>query len=93
MLSDVLNIIASLPSQHVIFGVISTVLCIAVAWVYSNSSDKGKRIITETIGYLVVFNEFAFQISMIYYGTWSYSTSLNWAIFRKLRPAQYRTAT
>ena len=76
MLSDVLNIIASLPSQHVIFGVISTVLCIAVAWVYSNSSDKVKRIITETIGYLVVFNEFAFQINMIYYGTWSYSTSL-----------------
>ena len=33
MLSDILNIIISLPSQHVIFGIISTVLCIAVAWV------------------------------------------------------------
>ena len=76
MLSDVLNILASLPSQHVIFGVVSTVLCIAVAWVYSNSSYKAKIIITETIGYLVVFNEFAFQISMIYYDTWSYTTSL-----------------
>ena len=43
MLSDVLNIIVSLPSQHVIFGIISTVLCIAVAWVYSSSSEKNKK--------------------------------------------------
>ena len=76
MLNDVLNIIRSLPSQHVVFGVISTVLCVAVAWVYSNSSEKIKRIILETIGYLVVFNELAFQLSMIYYGSWSYKTSL-----------------
>ena len=76
MLSDVLNIIISLPSQHVIFGIISTVLCIAVAWVYSSSSHKTKKVILDTIGYLVVFNEFAFQVSMLYYGSWSYSTSL-----------------
>ena len=76
MISDILNIIASLPSQHVIFGIISTVLCVAVAWVYSNSSYKIKKVILDTIGYLVVFNELAFQISMLYYGTWSYSTSL-----------------
>lgn len=76
MLSDILNIIASLPSQHVIFGLISTVLCIAVAWVYSNCSLNVRKIILETIGYLVVFNEIAFQISMFYYGSWSYSTSL-----------------
>ena len=76
MLSDVLNIIVSLPSQHVIFGIISTVLCIAVAWVYSSSSDKTKKVIWETIGYLVVFNELAFQISMFYYGSWSHVTSL-----------------
>ena len=76
MISDILNIIALLPSQHVIFGIISTVLCVAVAWVYSNSSYKIKKVILDTIGYLVVFNELAFQISMLYYGTWSYSTSL-----------------
>ena len=76
MLSDILNIVASLPSQHVIFGIISTVLCIAVAWVYSNCTVKVKSIILETIGYLVIFNEFAFQIIMFFYGTWSYSTSL-----------------
>ena len=76
MLSDILNIIISLPSQHVIFGIISTVLCIAVAWVYSSSSKKTKNVILETIGYLVIFNEFAFQVSMLYYGTWSYATSL-----------------
>jgi len=76
MLSDVLNIIVSLPSQHVIFGIISTVLCIAVAWVYSSSSEKTKKVILETIGYLVVFNELAFQVNMIYYGSWSYVTSL-----------------
>ena len=76
MISDILNIIASLPSQHVIFGIISTVLCVAVAWVYSNSSYKIKKVILDTIGYLVIFNELAFQISMLYYGTWSYSTSL-----------------
>ena len=76
MLSDILNIVASLPSQHVIFGIISTVLCIAVAWVYSNCTAKVKSIILETIGYLVIFNEFAFQVIMFFYGTWSYSTSL-----------------
>ena len=76
MLSDILKIVASLPSQHVIFGIISSVLCIAVAWVYSNSSFNAKKIILETIGYLVVFNEIAFQFSMLYYGSWSYSTSL-----------------
>ena len=76
MLSDVLNIIASLPSQHVIFGTISTVLCIAVAWVYSSSSKKTKNVILDTIGYLVIFNELAFQASMLYYGSWSHSTSL-----------------
>ena len=76
MLRDILNIIASLPSQHVIFGIISTVLCIAVTWVYSKSSKNIKIIILETIGYLVIINEIGFQINMIYYGTWSLSTSL-----------------
>ncbi len=76
MLNDVLNIILSLPNQHVVFGMISTVLCIAVAWVYNNSSEKTKQVILETIGYLVVFNELAFQVSMFYYGSWSHTTSL-----------------
>ena len=76
MLSDIINVVISLPSQHVSYGRISTVLCIAAAWVYSNSSDKGKQGILQTIGYLVVFNEIVFQAYMVYYGIWSLKTSL-----------------
>ena len=76
MLSDIINVIISLPSQHLIYGMISTVLCIAAAWVYSNSSDKVKQVILQTIGYLVVFNEIVFQVYMLYYGIWSLKTSL-----------------
>ena len=76
MLSEIVNIIKALPSQHLIFGVISTVLCIAVAWVYSNSSEKLKKIIIQATSYLVIFNEVAFQINMLFYGIWSYQTSL-----------------
>ena len=83
MLSDILNIIVSLPSQHVIFGIISTVLCIAVAWVYKSSSEKTKKVILETIGYLVVFNELAFQVSVVYYGSWSHYPHFDLNIFDK----------
>lgn len=76
MLIDIINIIKALPSQHLIFGVISTVLCIAVAWVYSKSSEKLKKIIIQAASYLVIFNEIAFQINMLFYGIWSYRTSL-----------------
>ena len=76
MLSDIINVVISLPSQHVIYGMISTVLCIAAAWVYSNSSDQVKQVILQTIGYLVVFNEIVFQAYMVYYGIWSLKTSL-----------------
>ena len=76
MLSDIINVVISLPSQHVIYGMISTVLCIAAAWDYSNSSDKVKQVILQTIGYLVVFNEIVFQAYMVYYGIWSLKTSL-----------------
>ena len=76
MLSDIINVVISLPSQHVIYGMISTVLCIAAAWVYSNSSHKVKQVILQTIGYLVVFNEIVFQAYMVYYGIWSLKTSL-----------------
>ena len=76
MFSDIINIVISLPSQHVIFGMISTVLCIAAAWVYSNSSNRVKQVILITIGYLVIFNEIVFQIYMIYYGILSLKTSL-----------------
>ena len=76
MLSDIINVVISLPSQHAIYGMISTVLCIAAAWVYSNSSDKVKQVILQTIGYLVVFNEIVFQAYMVYYGIWSLKTSL-----------------
>tara|TARA_B100000029_G_C17480617_1_gene925415 strand:- start:654 stop:1355 length:702 start_codon:yes stop_codon:yes gene_type:complete len=76
MLSDVINIVISLPSQHVIYGMISTVLCFAATWVYSKSSDKIKQVILHTIGYLVIFNEIVFQIYMIFYRIWSLDTSL-----------------
>ena len=76
MITDLLNIMAALPSQHVIFGVLSTILCVAVGWVYSNCSTKVKTIILETISWLVIINEVAFQLNMIYYDIWSYRTSL-----------------
>ena len=76
MFSDIINVVISLPSQHVLFGMISTVLCIAAAWVYSNSSSRVKQVILMTIGYLVIFNEIVFQVYMIYYGIWSLDTSL-----------------
>ncbi|MBI88648.1 MAG: TIGR02206 family membrane protein [Candidatus Marinimicrobia bacterium] len=76
MLNDIINIIGALPSQHVIFGLISTTLCFAVAWVYGNSARKGKIIIIRTIGYLVLFNEILFQLYMVYYNIWSIKTSL-----------------
>jgi len=76
MLSEIINIVKALPSQHLIFGVISTVLCIAVAWVYSKSSEKLKKIIIQATSNLVIFNEIAFQINMLFYGIWSYKTSL-----------------
>ena len=76
MLVEILEIIKALPSQHLIYGVISTVLCIAVAWVYSKSSEKLKIIIIRAVSYLVIFNEIAFQINMIFYGIWSIETSL-----------------
>tara|TARA_B100000767_G_scaffold270387_1_gene293951 strand:- start:550 stop:1263 length:714 start_codon:yes stop_codon:yes gene_type:complete len=76
MVVKILEIIKALPSQHLIYGVISTVLCIAVAWVYSKSSEKLKRIIIQAVSYLVIFNEVAFQINMVFYGIWSIDTSL-----------------
>ena len=77
MLVEILEIIKALPSQHLIYGVISTVLCIAVAWVYSKSSEKLKIIIIQAVSYLVIFNEIAFQINMIFYGIWSIETHRN----------------
>ena len=71
MISDIINIVTSLPSQHVIYGMISTVLCIAVAWVYGKCSQKIRLTILQAIGYLVIFNEVVLQIYMIYYGIWS----------------------
>ena len=76
MISDIINIVTSLPSQHVIYGMISTVLCVAVAWVYGKCSQKIRLTILQVIGYLVIFNEVVFQIYMLYYGIWSPSSSL-----------------
>ena len=66
----------SLPSQHVIYGTLSTVFCIAGAWIYSHGSDGLKTIFIETSSWLVLINEILFQINMIYYGSWSVRTSL-----------------
>ena len=76
MITDVINVVLDLPSQHLIFGIISTAFCIAAAWVYSHAADKLKTIILKTISWLVVFNEIVFQLNMIYYGIWSYRTSM-----------------
>lgn len=66
----------SLPSQHVIYGTLSTIFCIAGAWIYSHGSDNLKTIFLETSSWLVLINEILFQISMIYYGSWSIKISL-----------------
>ena len=76
MINDVLNIFLALPSQHVIYGGISTVLCIAGAWVYSHGTSNIKLVFFQTISWLVVFNEIFFQLNMVYYGIWDYRTSL-----------------
>ena len=76
MINDIFDIIRSLPSQHVIYGMLSTVLCIAGAWIYGNCSEKVRLVILHTIGYLVVFNEIVFQLYMVYYEIWSLNTSL-----------------
>ena len=76
MVKDIIDVILALPSQHVIFGTISTVLCISAVWVYSKSSEEIKMVFLQTTSYLVIFNEIAFQMYMIYYGIWSYKTSL-----------------
>ena len=66
----------SLPSQHVIYGTLSAIFCIAGAWIYSHGSDNLKTIFIETSSWLVLINEILFQINMIYYGSWSVKTSL-----------------
>ena len=76
MINDVLNVFLALPSQHVIYGGISTVLCIAGAWVYSHGTSNIKLVFFQTISWLVVFNEVFFQLNMVYYGIWDYRTSL-----------------
>ncbi len=59
-----------------IFGTLSTIFCIAAAWIYSHGSNSLKTIFLETSSWLVLINEMLFQINMIYYGTWSVKTSL-----------------
>ena len=76
MITDVINVVLDLPSQHQLFGIISTALCIVAAWVYSHGSNKLKIIILKTISWLAVFNEIVFQLNMVYYGIWSYRTSM-----------------
>ena len=62
MIKEIFDIIQALPVEHLIYGVISTVLCIAVAWVYSKSANNTKGAIIQATSYLVVFNEIAFQL-------------------------------
>ena len=76
MLKEIVNIVSSLPSQHVIYGLISVVLCLATLWVYAQCSKNIRYIILEAISYLVIINELVFQVYMLYYGIWSLKTSL-----------------
>ena len=76
MITDIIHVVLALPSQHQIFGIFSTVFCIAAAWVYSHAAKKLKTTILQTISWLAVFNEIVFQLYMIYYGIWSYRTSM-----------------
>ena len=40
MITDIIHVVLALPSQHQIFGIFSTVFCIAAAWVYSHAAKK-----------------------------------------------------
>ena len=76
MIIDIFNVIVSLPSQHIIYGIISTAICISVTWFYNKSTKKIKSIILQVVSYLVIVNECIFQFYMVYYDIWSISTSL-----------------
>ncbi|MBT3502186.1 MAG: TIGR02206 family membrane protein [Candidatus Marinimicrobia bacterium] len=76
MIKDIINILLSLPSQHVIYGSISTVSCIAGIWIYSQGSKRIKSVFLQTISWLVIVNEVAYQVNMFYYGLWDFKISL-----------------
>ena len=76
LLFQILDIIKALPERHVVYGTISTLLCIAGVWIYSHCSSRLKSVIIQTVSWLVIVNEFFFQISLLYYGIWNTKNSL-----------------
>ena len=73
---QIFDIIRSLPERHVVYGSISTVLCIAGVWIYSQCSKNLKSVIIQTIGWLVIINEIFFQFSLLFYSKWNFENSL-----------------
>tara|TARA_B110000438_G_scaffold286738_1_gene318267 strand:+ start:1112 stop:1852 length:741 start_codon:yes stop_codon:yes gene_type:complete len=73
---QIFDIIRALPERHVVYGSLSTLLCIAGVWIYSHCSPKIKSIIIQTVSWLVIANEILFQISLLYYDIWNTKNSL-----------------
>jgi len=73
---EIIDIIRSLPERHVVYGLVSTLLCISGVWIYSHCSQKIKLIIIQTISWLVIINEFFFQFSLIFYDMWNLKNSM-----------------
>tara|TARA_B100001250_G_scaffold41129_1_gene32570 strand:- start:488 stop:1240 length:753 start_codon:yes stop_codon:yes gene_type:complete len=73
---EIIDIIRSLPERHVVYGLVSTLLCVSGVWIYSHCSQKIKLIIIQTISWLVIVNEFFFQFSLIFYDMWNLKNSL-----------------
>ena len=61
LLFQILDIVRALPERHVIYGTISTLLCIAGVWIYSHCSMRLKSVIIQTVSWLVIVNEIFFQ--------------------------------
>ena len=76
LLFQVLDVLKALPERHVVYGTISTLLCIAGVWIYTHCSSRLKSVIIQTVSWLVIINEFFFQISLIYYDIWTTKNSL-----------------
>ena len=73
---QIIDIIKSLPERHVVYGSISTLLCIAGVWIYSHCLKKIKLLIIQTVGWLVIVNEIFFQFSLLFYDLWNFQNSL-----------------
>ena len=73
---QIIDIIRSLPERHVVYGLVSTSLCVSGLWIYSHCSQKIKLIIIQAVSWLVIVNEIFFQLSLIFYNMWNLKNSL-----------------